>query len=77
MIKCKFPNELVDEIYISFNVKPTEPTEGKIVFRIKSIVCNIFLNTGTVNFQGKVDTEARIIKEEILEIIEALNDRDE
>jgi len=35
------------------------------------------LNTGTVNFQGKVDTEARIIKEEILEIIEALNDRDE
>lgn len=77
MIKCRFPNELIDEISINFNVKPTEPTEGKIVFRIKSVICNIFLNTGTVNFQGKVDTEAKIIKEEILELIEVLNEKDE
>ncbi|MFW0068553.1 MAG: hypothetical protein AB8Y35_03220 [Coxiella endosymbiont of Dermacentor silvarum] len=76
MIKCRFPNELIDEIYINFNVKPTEPTEGKIVFRIKSVICNVFLNTGTVNFQGKVDTEAKIIKEEILGFIEVLNEKD-
>lgn len=76
MIKCKFPNDLVDEIYENFNIKPTEPTEGKVVFRIKSVICNIFLTTGTVNFQGKTDTESQIIKEEILASIEALNEKE-
>lgn len=76
MIKCRFPNELIDEIYINFNVKPTEPTEGKIVFRIKSLICNIFLNTGTVNFQGKIDTESKMIKDEILMFIDSLNEKD-
>ena len=77
MIKCRFPNELVDEIRIEFGERPTEPTEGKIVFRIKSLICNIFLSTGTVNFQGKTDMDAKMVKEEILAMIEVLNDKED
>ena len=76
MIKCKFPNDLVDEIYKNFNIKPNEPTEGKVVFRIKSVICNIFLTTRTVNFQRKTDTKTQIIKKEILASIDALNERE-
>lgn len=75
MIKCSNPDKLVALIEYTFpSAKAEEPTEGKIVFRINGVICNIFLNTGTVYFQGKTTGPNTTTVESISEMIDAIND---
>lgn len=54
-------------------IRSTEPTMGKVVFRIDGVICNIFITTGTVNFQGKNTPEAQVIIKTISNIVETIN----
>lgn len=74
MIKCSNPNKLVALMEYAFpSVRHEEPTQGKIVFRINGIICNIFLNTGTVYFQGKTTGSNTTVMESIIEMINSIN----
>jgi hypothetical protein len=74
MIKCSNPDKLVALIEYAFpSIRQEEPTQGKIVFRINDIICNIFLNTGTVYFQGKTTGPNIPIMESIVEMIHFVN----
>ena len=74
MLKCNNPLALVDALSYSFpNAVKEEPTLGKVVFRIDKVICNIFLTTGTVNFQGKFDGPNKSTIESISLIIDSIN----
>lgn len=53
------------------------PTIGKIVYRIDGLICNIFVNTGTVSFQGKTDIYTAKNIEVITEMITLINQQHE
>ena len=73
MVKCDNPNKLIKLIKEKFKRNFSEPTTGKIVFRLDNLICNIFLTTGTVNFQGKIDEKTEEYKNIILNFIEDIN----
>ena len=73
MVKCDNPNKLIKLIKEKFKRNFSEPTTGKIVFRLDNLICNIFLTTGTVNFQGKIDEKTEEYKNIILNFIEEIN----
>ncbi len=68
MQKCINPLKLVNFMERNFpDAQIEEPTYGKMVFRLRSgVICNIFLNTGTVYFQGKTTGNNR----QIIDLIE-------
>lgn len=73
MVKCDRPNILIELIKEKFKRNFSEPTTGKIVFRLDDLICNIFLTTGTVNFQGKINEKTEDYKNIILNFIEEIN----
>jgi hypothetical protein len=76
MQKCMNPLKLVSLLELHFpDAQVEEPTEGKVVFRLNGgVICNIYLNTGTVYFQGKTTGKNKQIIESIENMMISIND---
>lgn len=77
-LHCFNPNLLDSLLRGRFNnAQREEPTLGKIVYRIDGLICNIFVNTGTVSFQGRTDIYTTRNIEVITEMITSINQQHE